>query len=229
MEKDSTSTPLFLSIEGNIGSGKSTLLEYLKTLDEFKNTLFVKEPVNEWRNMIGNTDTEKNINILDAYYKDSKRWSYSFQTFAFITRYLELERITNNNGNSNIIISERSHLSDREIFAKTLYQKGDMCDLEYKMYLHWFNILSEKHKYKKIIYVRTNPITSYNRIKKRSRMEEMNVPYEFIEFLHLKHEEWLNNTTIDVLILDGNIDIDDTNNILHHHKEAILKFLKSYR
>ena len=42
-------------IEGNIGSGKSTLMEYLQTLDSYKFNKIktLKEPVDEWKKLIG--------------------------------------------------------------------------------------------------------------------------------------------------------------------------------
>ena len=74
--------PIIISIDGNIGSGKSTLINILK--DEFRfdeNIIFLDEPVNEWLQINDGT-----TNILDYFYNDKKRWAYTFQNLAFITR-----------------------------------------------------------------------------------------------------------------------------------------------
>lgn len=72
------------SIEGNIGSGKSTLLQLLRS--HIPTMTVSPEPIGEWQR-IGS------YNILEAYYNDSKRWAYSFQTYALLTRMNQLFRM----------------------------------------------------------------------------------------------------------------------------------------
>ncbi len=219
------------SIEGNIGSGKSTLINYLHDL---QNCTIMHEPVDIWRNITGDTEEKTNTNILDTYYTNPKRWSYTFQSFAFITRYMELQKVLQQLKNSmqneqelSIIISERSHFTDKEIFARTLYENGNICDLEMKLYLYWFNSLSAIHNYNKIIYVRTNSEIAYQRIRKRGRPEENDITLTFLEQIHDAHEQWLlNEHNRQVLILDGNIDMNEDQEVLKRHKQAILDFIR---
>ena len=72
---------MIISIEGNIGSGKSTFLSYLKS----NNTkfVFVKEPVDEWESV---RDTESGKSIIEKFYEDQEKYSFSFQMMAFISR-----------------------------------------------------------------------------------------------------------------------------------------------
>ena len=220
-----------ISIDGNIGSGKSTLIEILKKYYQNNdNIIFLKEPVNEWQNI---TDVD-NSNILDKFYKDKKRWSYTFQNFAFITRmtnlmksyketlqnikkekYLKKEQDKekyNSNKNSNknyyenykkhkkkiklpikkIIITERSTETDKNIFVKMLYHKGYIDELEYNIYLYWYNnIISNYPKIKNIIYLDVDPKIAYERMLKRNRVEEDNVSKDYIDDVHKFHEQWL--------------------------------------
>lgn len=214
---------MLVSIEGNIGSGKSTLINCLHDLPD---VTIMHEPVDKWRNLTGHTEGKTDTNILDTYYHDPKRWAYTFQTFAFITRYMDLKDLTKRNNGNNTVISERSHLSDREIFANTLVQNGDICDLEMKMYLYWFNHLSGDHMYDKIVYLRTDPEVAFNRLRSRGRPEENQVSLDFITKIHQAHDQWLlNERNIQVLILDGNIDINENQEILQQHKQQILSFL----
>ena len=78
--KNQTPQPLFISIEGNIGSGKSTILKIIR--ERFTSLQILDEPLAEWQNI----GEKKNINLLEMYYKDSKRWGFTFQIFAFMSR-----------------------------------------------------------------------------------------------------------------------------------------------
>ena len=73
---------IIISIEGNIGAGKSTFLKILKlNLEKIK---IIEEPLIKWQNI---EQDGINYNILDMYYKDPKRWAYTFQTYAFYSRF----------------------------------------------------------------------------------------------------------------------------------------------
>jgi hypothetical protein len=79
-----------ISIEGNIGSGKSTILNCLKEKSKINTSLiFLLEPVDEWEKI---TDTD-GTNILTRYYSDQKRYAFSFQMMAFITRLRQINEI----------------------------------------------------------------------------------------------------------------------------------------
>jgi deoxyadenosine/deoxycytidine kinase len=72
-----------VSIEGNIGSGKSTLLANLKThFKDNTNIIFLREPVDEWSKI---TD-ENGTTILEKFYADQEKYSFSFQMMAYISR-----------------------------------------------------------------------------------------------------------------------------------------------
>ncbi|MCL4361452.1 deoxynucleoside kinase [Candidatus Dependentiae bacterium] len=189
--------PKRIMVEGNIGSGKST---FLKIIKEKLGIEIIYEPCHKWQNIAGH-------NLLDQFYKDPKRWSYTFQTYAFATRIFDQE-----NSNSSIQIFERSVFSDRFCFAKNCYESGLMSDLEWQLYNHFFSWLVENycHKPSGFIYLRTEPETCYQRILKRSRSEEASISLDYIKDLHQKHENWLVNkidipknlANIPVLIID---------------------------
>lgn len=63
---------VLVSLEGNIGAGKSTLFNMIKK--EFPESLFLNEPLESWQNV----NDVPNLNILDKFYSDPQRWSYSF-------------------------------------------------------------------------------------------------------------------------------------------------------
>ena len=81
-----TTLTTILSIEGNIGSGKSTIIDYLKkkyNKDNINNEIvFLPEPVDEWETI----KDEENNTILQKFYADQKKYSFTFQIMAYISR-----------------------------------------------------------------------------------------------------------------------------------------------
>lgn len=207
---------MLISIEGNIGTGKSTLVEILKS--KFNNNPMVKflqEPVEQWLEL---TDTD-GTNILDKFYKDKKRWSYSFQMSAFITR---IKDIIKSDPSEYLVIAERSIVTDRKVFAKLLMESKDISEIEWKLYNQWYSWLKNNFKAKpdKIIYLRADPDVSYSRIQKRNRKEEENIKIEYIKGVHHKHEEWLTDDP-NVLVIDANNDFENN----HKNIEILIKFI----
>ena len=172
-----------ISIEGNIGSGKSTLLKRLA--DTNQDVVTLQEPVDMWNSI----RDENGKTIIELYYADQKRWAFAFQMMAFITRVRILkEAIKSNSG--KIIVTEGSVFTDKNIFAMMLHDSGVMSDIEYSIYLRWFDELTEGIKIDKVVYVRTEPSECEWRIKCRNRVGE-NIPIEYLQSCHEYHEKWL--------------------------------------
>ena len=204
----------FISIEGNIGSGKSTLLANLR--EHYKNNdnvIFLKEPVDEWAKI-------KDINgttILEKFYADQEKYSFSFQMMAYVSRIKVLrdtlkEKNIGQDKKHYIIITERSLYTDKMVFAKMLYDTGKIEDVNYQIYLNWFDTFSGEFPVHKVIYVKAAPEKCYERIAKRSREGEENIPLEYLTACSLYHDNMLDKSTDSCvcnkqLILDGNIDI----------------------
>ncbi len=211
-------TSLFV-IEGNIGAGKTTFLRILK---ENLAVDIIHEPTDKWQNVAGSG------NLLDLFYKESKRWAYTFQSFAFITRVEAIvEKLKIANANVTQIL-ERSVYSDRFCFAKNCYESGTMTALEWQIYKDWFKWLVESYTQKPtgFIYLKTDPKVCYERMVKRDRSEESAVPLDYLELLHKKHEDWLINKVdvidyikdVPVLSIDCNLEFE---NDMARQKELI--------
>ncbi|KKP28136.1 MAG: hypothetical protein UR12_C0025G0010 [candidate division TM6 bacterium GW2011_GWF2_30_66] len=193
-----------LIVEGNIGAGKST---FLKIIQENLACQVVFEPHEMWQNISGKG------NLLDEFYKDKHRWSYTFQSYAFITRTLAQKKSAKENPHLTQVL-ERSVFSDKYCFAKNLYESGQMSDLEWTLYQEWFNWFFEDYVQKPdgFIYLRTTPQTCYNRLKKRNRSEEQEVPLSYLTQLHEKHENWLiNKQNLDYYVQDVPVLVLDCN------------------
>jgi deoxyadenosine/deoxycytidine kinase len=208
-----------ISIDGNIGSGKSTLMGKLKTyFSNNTNVVFLKEPVDEWETI---TD-ENGTTILEKFYGDSTKYGFSFQIMAYISRLDVIRKEIKKNPNA-IFISERSLFTDKLVFAKMLFDSGNIELVNYKIYLKWFDTFAEDFPVSKVIYVNTDPEICHERIIKRSRTGESNIPLDYLQNCHKYHNNMLDTNSEDCickeqLVLNGNIDI-------YENKEQISEWI----
>ena len=177
-----------ISLEGNIGTGKSLFIEYIKNRHyNVDDIAFIPEPVDKWLEL---KDSD-NSNILEKFYKDQERWSYSFQMNAFITRTKSIIE----NREKRVVFVERSVITDRRVFAELLKESGKISELEWKLYDQWYEWLLNDYNVRPDIYVylRASPDTSYKRMLERKRKEENGVPLDYIKSVSKKHDDWLLN------------------------------------
>jgi len=184
--------PILITLDGNIGAGKSTLLEALKTLPF---VTVIPEPVGTWL-MLRNEDNES---LLSLFYKDTERWAYTFQNCAILTRLLETNKILKQCESGEIttpiIITERSVLTDRFVFAEMLYKQGKLSKLEWDLYNMWFDSFAKDLPYRGIIHLATSAQTSAERIKRRGRKGE-DIPIDYLLSLEAQHNQWLSNSDL---------------------------------
>tara|TARA_Y100000389_G_C17434852_1_gene504859 strand:- start:751 stop:1446 length:696 start_codon:yes stop_codon:yes gene_type:complete len=203
-------SPIILSFDGNIGSGKSTIVKYFENnFEEYCNKknnnykiCFLQEPVKEWEKIV---DKESNENIIQKYYKDNEKYAFAFQMMAYISRLNILKKALKKN--YDIIITERSIYTDRNVFAKMLFSDKKINDVEWQIYNLWFDEFDDIVKDIKTVYIRTSPKICQNRIIKRNRLGE-DISYEYLKNCHAYHEYWLNDIEeikkSKILIVNGN-------------------------
>ena len=182
------------TLEGGIAAGKLTLGLALETTGRAG---YIPEPTTEWQ-------TKFDKNILDLFYSDPARYSFTFQISAFVTRSKTWSEVLSLTDHSNIFL-DRSVFSDRYIFAESLYEQGLMTLTEFQVYTDMWDFLVGQYCVtpEKIIYVRTDPEVCLERIKSRGRTEEAGITLEYLQHLHNRHESWLLDNE-DAIIVDGN-------------------------
>ena len=206
-EENRKNTTIIIAVEGNIGSGKSTLVKNLENeLKDNKDVCFLQEPVDEW-DQIKDADGKT---MIEKYYGDQKKYAFSFQMMAYISR---LKRLRDGlKKHPKVIIVERSIFTDKNVFASMLYNDKKIEDVEYTIYLKWFDEFLKDIPPISTIYVKTTPEVAKQRVDSRARKGET-IPFEYLKLCHEYHEKWLNNEKYmeenDVLIIDGNIDINN--------------------
>lgn len=195
-----------ISLDGNIGAGKSTLLDAVgKALPEVE---VVVEPVAEWETL----KTSDGKSLLHHFYEDKKRWSYTFQNCAILTRLTAIQKSIRET-KKRIIITERSLLTDRYVFAEMLKDSGDLNEMEWALYEKWFNNFAVGLPIKGVVHVTTAVDTSADRIMMRARDGEGGIPKEYLAALDRQHYKWLDNTTMPVLRLSTEIGQDVNVNV----------------
>ena len=192
--------PIILSIDGNIGSGKSTLYKDLQShYENNADICFVPEPVDDWTHIVDGD----NVPILTNLYKNTKKYAFRFQMMAYISR-LHLLRQKVKENKYRIIISERSVQTDRNVFAKMLFDDDMIEHDEYQIYNKWFDEFLDDMYLGGIIYVKADPEICSDRVKIRAREGET-IPLEYLQKCHKYHEDWLETST-DKLVIEANVD-----------------------
>ncbi|XP_008062572.1 deoxyguanosine kinase, mitochondrial isoform X2 [Carlito syrichta] len=165
-------------------------------------------------------------NLLDMMYREPARWSYTFQTFSFMSRLkVQLEPFPKKllQAKKPVQIFERSVYSDRYIFAKNLFENGSLSDIEWHIYQDWHSFLLQEFASQLtlhgFIYLQATPQVCLKRLYRRAREEEKGIELAYLQQLHGQHEAWLVHKTtklhfetllnIPVLVLDVSDDFSE--------------------
>ena len=185
--------PFLISIEGNIGAGKTTMIDglssYLKRAcpQIFNKILFLKEPVDIWESI----KDENGQTILENFYKDSKRYAFTFQVMAYISRLTLLKNAIKENPQCEIIFIERSLCADKNIFMNMLHHDGIANIMEFQIYNKWYYEFIQDYRVDAVIYVDSDPDVCRERITRRSRSGEEGIPLAYLEKCRDYHSKWL--------------------------------------
>lgn len=175
----------FISISGNIGSGKTSLARMLSNKFGWK-------PFFE--------SVEDNPYLKD-FYGDMKKWAFQLQIYFLSKRFNDYQYIFNNHSS---VILDRTIFEDGEIFAKNLYEMGNMDSRDWENYRNLYSILVKYlHPVDLMIYLRSDVDFLYERIMKRNRGFEVTISKDYLASLNKNYEEWIAGYDFsDLLIVD---------------------------
>lgn len=209
--------PILLSIEGNIGAGKSYLLKSLR--ERNPNWQFIDEPVDFWQSL----KNEDGKSLLEVFYADQRRWSYTFQNCALLSRYNNIETSIKTYGDKFaekhdgdaeasqrptpvIFITERCLDTDHQVFAKMLASDKMLGSLEFDLYQRWFKLLEETATpLSAIVFVDTVPETCSSRISMRGRNGEEGIPLAYLQSLDKFQRAWVDSTHVPVVRVESSM------------------------
>ncbi len=213
-------------VEGNIGAGKSTFLRLIQ--ERLPEIAVVFEPLHMWQNEVYGQS------ILTNFYKDPNRWAYTMETLAMACRVKE--HIKEQENPNPYRLMERSIYSGHYVFASNGYKNGFMSELEWQIYLQWFNFLitGRAKAPQGFIYLKTEPHVAHARILKRSRNGEQPISFDYIEQIHQCHEDFLVDKkdilaelqSVPVLVLDCSDDFEQCSDEFNRHAAELSSFVK---
>jgi deoxyadenosine/deoxycytidine kinase len=195
--------PVIISFDGNIGSGKSTKVKDIEQYYKAQgrdDIIFIQEPVDSWNSVVD----ENGVTILSNYYKDQKRFAFRLQMLAYISR-LSLLRDAVKKG-YKYIITERCVGTDRNVFSKMLYDKGDIEHDEYTIYKKWYEEFISDVPIGAIVYIKASPETCLERVNIRAREGE-NIPLDYLKECSKYHDEWIDSESVPKLVINADIDL----------------------
>ena len=200
--------PLLISLEGSIGSGKSTLINSLR--ERNPGWHFIDEPVSTWQAL----KNEAGEDLLQAFYKDTKRFSYTFQNAALLTRAINIQKkiaewkaaaeSDAEVAKHNVFITERCLETDYHVFAQMLKDDGMIDLMEWDLYKMWYEYIQKlSTPLTAVVYLYTPPDICADRIKIRGRVGEDKIGHAYLENLDKYQRKWLSNETIPILHYDN--------------------------
>lgn len=176
----------FVAVAGNIGVGKTHVS---RTLGERLDWPVYYEPV------IDNP-------YLDDFYADMSRWSFHLQMYFLAERYKAQKRLS---ADRRSFIQDRTIYEDAEVFARTLFQQGDMTRVDYDTYrsLFW-EMVDSLAPPALILYLRASVPTLLERIASRGRACELAIAPAYLERLDDAYAAWMSEARdrFDVLEVD---------------------------
>ena len=169
-------------IDAVVGAGKTV---YVEMLSREMNIPCFHEPVQD-------------NPILDRFYHDRKRYSFPLQIF-FLNRRFEMLKRASELGKP--VLMDRSIYGDM-IFAKLLYEEGNMEKDEYMLYRDLLiNMLDHVEAPKLMIYLKIDTDAAIERIRKRGRDYEQIVEREYWERLNREYENYFSEYNLSPLLV----------------------------
>jgi deoxyadenosine/deoxycytidine kinase len=163
----------FIAVAGNIGSGKSSLTKLLSA--HFGWTPYFES-------------VEDNPYLSD-FYADMKRWSFNLQVYFLSNRFRSHKLITE--GPQSVIL-DRAIYEDAEIFARNLFEIGNMEERDYRNYVALYQVMTGYLRAPDLlIYLRANVDTLQRQISLRGRDFEQSIRREYLEQLNRHYEAWI--------------------------------------
>lgn len=201
---------MVIIVDGVVGAGKSTLAEKLS------NKLNI--PVHF------ELQSQVTMDLLEEFYKDKKRWSFTLQVHFLNERFKMIKEISKKGTG----ILDRSIFGDK-IFANMLYEDGYMTKEEYYTYSGILdNMLEHSKSPTLLVYIDCNLETAIERIGIRGREMEQKVDEVYWKRLNEKYTKWYSEYKISPKIsIDAKSYHPNNEEDINKISEKVLSLLKN--
>lgn len=199
----------YIAVAGNMGAGKSTLVQFLAT--QFSGKPFY-EPV----------DTNP---YFARFFKDMRKWSFHSQIYFLTHKFKIHQAIAKASG---LVIIDRSIYEDAEIFAKGLYHARKMTSDDFELYWALYESMCQTLRPPDLlIYLTCSLDTLKERIHKRGRGAEKNVPDAHLELLQKSYDNWVRRVDFCEVVHIKTDNLDYIGDLVHraHVIEHLAKYL----
>lgn len=181
---------MFVVVAGNIGCGKTTLTQKLAQKLSW-------EPHFE--------SVQDNPYLAD-FYGDMNRWSFPLQVYFLTHRFNTHKGIESSNKSS---IQDRSIYEDANIFARALFEQGNLDKRDYENYLNLYHsMITFLDTPTIMIFLRRSIPKLLERIKMRGRDYEQAIPVDYLTKLNQYYDEWYDSYDMGKRILVDTDDLD---------------------
>ncbi|MFN7686078.1 MAG: deoxynucleoside kinase [Oligoflexia bacterium] len=188
------SQKIFIAIAGNIGTGKTTLTQMLSRR-------FGWTPHFEC--------VAENPYLAD-FYSDMGRWSFPLQVFFLNHRFSAHQQVTQGTDSA---IQDRSIYEDANIFARNLYEQGNMEERDYLNYLQLYQtMVGFLTPPDLVIYLKKSLPKLKERIALRGRDYEKAIPDQYLMNLNKYYDDWMLNYEDGKKLIIPSDDLDFLNN-----------------
>lgn len=192
-----SSQKIFIAIAGNIGTGKTTL------------TKLLSERFGWQAHFEAVTDNP----YLADFYKDMARWSFPLQIFFLNNRFSAHQDVTRG---ADSAIQDRSIYEDANIFARNLYETGQMEERDYRNYLELYKVMTQfLTPPDLVIYMRKSLPKLKERIALRGRDYEKAIPDTYLESLNRYYDEWMQEYSLGKKLIIDSDELDFLGNPEH--------------
>lgn len=141
--------------------------------------------------------------FLPRFYQDMKRWAFHSQTFFLmekISQMLETPKLLEKYS----LVQDTPVQQDAFSYAKAQHVLGNIDDAEWHLYLKIYRSFEPYFpKPDLVVYLETTLSALVDRIGKRGREYEQQIPQNYLELLDMLNHKWLiENKTIPVLVVE---------------------------
>lgn len=191
---------MFVVVAGNIGSGKTTLTKKLSERLAWK----------------PHFESVQDNPYLKDFYDSMSRWSFPLQVYFLNHRFETHKFIEDGTGSA---IQDRSIYEDANIFARALYEQGDMDKRDFETYS---NLYASMIKYLSppslMIFLRRSVPKLQERIQLRGRDYEQSIPVDYLTRLNKYYDDWYSSYDLGKSLIVDTDELDFLENEDHFDK-----------
>jgi deoxyadenosine/deoxycytidine kinase len=187
----------FVVVAGNIGCGKTTLT---KKLSENLG----------WKPFYESVSDNP---YLSDFYADMSRWSFPLQIY-FLTHRFETHKLIEGSHASSI--QDRSIYEDANIFARALYEQGNLDKRDYDNYVTLYKSMIEYLSPPTLmIFLKRSVPKLLERIAMRGRDYEQSIPVDYLTRLNQYYGDWYDNYSLGKSLIVDTDELDFLENEEH--------------